>query len=832
MMTSGSVARQRRHRLLPSLLLLICGTICGVSCSSPATVSGPLPTAAHVSLGAAGTDTISVVFAIRGEEGRQAPYQRREGDRIDRDEEGNDWLVRDNETAGALVGPGGNILAPFDRLPGEDISGRLLDTRESYLLSSRDDPAYSSGLAPVSVYRKSRPTDLLRVSRERLEAPREHTLYLRFPHLLREGASYRLTFRDERLPGVSFIWQPRRMISEAVHVSQIGFRPDDPVKMAFLSLWMGSGGGMVFREGTPFTVIEQGTEKEVLQGKIQLLKGAGDHDEDAYGKNYNGADVFGLDFSGLRSGGFYRLYVEGIGCSYPFEIGAGVWGKAFNVSARGFYHQRSGIALGPPWTTYLRPRNMHPGDGKKIYQSTTPLMATTNGFLSAGPEPFSRLLAGRTDETLPEAWGGYSDAGDWDRRIQHLEGARRLLDLALLFPDYFSRLSLNIPETKDDLPDIVNEALWGIDFFRRLQDVNGGIRGGVESSRHPRYGETSWQETSTLMAYASDVWSSFLYAGTAARAAFWFRGPGRNPQGGEAYAESARRAAEWAETIFQGKPGESWAPEVRDARNLAAAELFRLTGAAGWNRVFVETTVFRNTSQPLVWHGHHDQSEAAWVYARTVGRGVDPLLQRRCRNAILEEAAIRLAAQEAAAFKWAKNPWRPAVAGAFTTPDALCLIFAHVLTGEEEYLRAVVLAAQTGAGANPRNMCYTTGIGHTNPRHVLHFDSRFSGQLPPAGITVFGPLDPNWSGGGKNREHAEAGKYCYPEAEKWPVLENYWDVFWHPLMCEFTIHQTIAPNAFTWGYLAARRGQVSGRQAPRHDTRRHTGQISSPRKRR
>ena len=80
MMTSGSVARQRRHRLLPSLLLLICGTICGVSCSSPATVSGPLPTAAHVSLGAAGTDTISVVFAIRGEEGRQAPYQRREGE--------------------------------------------------------------------------------------------------------------------------------------------------------------------------------------------------------------------------------------------------------------------------------------------------------------------------------------------------------------------------------------------------------------------------------------------------------------------------------------------------------------------------------------------------------------------------------------------------------------------------------------------------------------------------------------------------------------------------------------------------------------------------------
>jgi len=329
----------------------------------------------------------------------------------------------------------------------------------------------------------------------------------------------------------------------------------------------------------------------------------------------------------------------------------------------------------------------------------------------------------------------------------------------------------------------------------------------VESSRHPLYGETSWQETGTLMAYAPDVWSSFVYAGAAARAAYWFQGPGRHLREGGVYAESARRAAAWAEKIFLEKPDESWPPEVRDARNLAAAELFRLTGAAGWHKLFAATTVFKNPSQPLVWHGRHDQSEAAWVYARTAGKGVDPLLQRRCRDAIAEEAAIRLAAQEAAAFRWAKNPWRPAVAGAFTAPDALCLIFAHVLTGKEEYLRAAILAAQTGAGANPRNMCYTTGVGHKNPRRVLHYDSRFSGQLPPAGITVFGPLDPNWAGGEKNREHQEAGKYCYPEAEKWPIIENYWDVFWYPLMCEFTVHQTIAPNAFTWGYLAARRGK-------------------------
>ena len=50
-----------------------------------------------------------------------------------------------------------------------------------------------------------------------------------------------------------------------------------------------------------------------------------------------------------------------------------------------------------------------------------------------------------------------------------------------------------------------------------------------------------------------------------------------------------------------------------------------------------------------------------------------------------------------------------------------------------------------------------------------------------------------------------AGKFCYPHPKDWPVLETYWDVFWYPMMCEFTVWQTIAPNAYVWGYLAARK---------------------------
>ena len=38
-----------------------------------------------------------------------------------------------------------------------------------------------------------------------------------------------------------------------------------------------------------------------------------------------------------------------------------------------------------------------------------------------------------------------------------------------------------------------------------------------------------------------------------------------------------------------------------------------------------------------------------------------------------------------------------------------------------------------------------------------------------------------------------------------PTLEAYWDIFWYPAMCEFTVQSPMAPNAYVWGYLAARK---------------------------
>ena len=108
---------------------------------------------------------------------------------------------------------------------------------------------------------------------------------------------------------------------------------------------------------------------------------------------------------------------------------------------KGFYNQRSGVALGPPYTPFVRPADFHPG-----VPGTVPITQSTYSILDGG-DPQKDLAKGDTGKPVPEAWGGYHDAGDWNpRRITHMRTTTFWqLQLLELFPAYFKTLSLHIP---------------------------------------------------------------------------------------------------------------------------------------------------------------------------------------------------------------------------------------------------------------------------------------------------------------------------------------------------------------------------------------------------
>jgi endoglucanase len=762
-------------------------------------------------VGMVAPDVIEVVVqAGQVSVGKQVPYVKQDGDVI-KESAHRRTLYRNGNKIGVLIGKDGDILRPFDTFTGEPMNINWADDKASYTIASATDVNYRNNLSPVRVHRKSRPTGVARTDDWKFKAPVEHHLYLVLPHPLLADAKYEISFAGDKFANREFTYQPLKMRSEAVHVSHIGFHPNDPAKVAFLSCWMGSGGGLKYADGMTFHIVDDGTGTIVHSGKTSLSKSAGEKNEDAYKRNFNLTDVYEMDFTGLNKPGRYRVSVEKIGCSYPFVIDGDIWSNAFRTSARGFYHMRSGIELSPPYTDFKRPRPFHPDDGVKIYTSTTRLMDTRNGLSSSDPSNFRNLVAGKTDMLLPGVWGGYMDAGDWDRRIQHLISSLYLLDLAEQFPSCFKSLSLGIPESNNQLPDVVDEALFNLDFYRRIQTPEGGISGGIESEEHPNLGETSWQESLTIMAYEPGSWSSFYYAAVAAKAAGLLKSLGQDELS-QTYQASAIKAMEWAEADYAKRRQRSPSYtvkgveiermdnhiDVRDKRNHAAAELFRLTGNPKWHDVFVETTMLNKPGVDLYLWRSHEQSQAAWAYVTTRRQGVDRQFQQYCREAILKESQDRLRTQSRTGFRWTKNDWAPPNT-TLSVSDAISLVRTHRLTGDEKYLRAVVLSCQAGLGANPLNLCYTTHLGHRWPHNPLHLDSRHTGQLPPEGITVFGPVDPT---GDDTFMRPIIRPNCFPPPETWPIMEAYWDVFWYPIMCEFTIQHPMAQNAYIWGYLA------------------------------
>jgi endoglucanase len=738
--------------------------------------------------------------------GKQNPFNPQFGDRYaqQRPAQDDDWVKGLGGTRGALVGRDRKLIYSLDQLGGKDL--RISDWRNSAKIRvrSNDDPTYRQGPPVRAIYRKMRPRDQAQIDTWKFAWAKTHILYLKLPAPMRPGKTYSITSPDPNVGPIAFTYQPDKNRSEAVQVSQLGFRPDDPTKQAFLSTWMGDGGGLTYPVGQDFWLVD-GTGKRVFSGKTARSRSATEA-EDARNQNYNRTNVDVMDFSAFKQPGKYRVCVATIGCSFPFELNPKSWRIAFYTAVRGLYHQRAGIAIGAPYSTYKRPRAFHPADGVKVYQATARLADNDQGFLRA-PKFADVLGKTQTQTTLPNAWGGYFDAGDWDRRIQHIEVSRSLIELAEMFPDYFSQLDLNLPESRNALPDIIDEALWNIDFYRRMQAPDGGISGGIQSANYSRQGEASWQETLPILAYKRDPWSSYLYVAGAAQIALWFET--RDPAKAAIYRASAERAMGYAEANLNADPTRKYY-QVRDARNLAAIAMVRLNTNGEkakrdkWHKVFVATTVFYNASQPIEKWERHDQREAAFLYLRLPASQTEPKLRANIQNAFFRAANNTIASTTKSAHKWAKDDdYAPIGWGnGLSTPRTTTLLRAHYLSQDDRYLQAATRATQFAAGANPLNMVYTTGLGNRSPKNPLIIDHRITGQAPPPGITVYGPLNPkafpnDWF----TKLMAPA---IYPAWSEWPTTEAYFDVYTAVAMSEFTVMQTIGPTAYTWGYLAAR----------------------------
>jgi hypothetical protein len=209
----------------------------------------------------------------------------------------------------------------------------------------------------------------------------------------------------------------------------------------------------------------------------------GRNDDPAGRPLLTGEDVYEIDLAGLRAEGDFFIRVPGVGRSWPFRHAADAYGEAFYTACRGLFHQRCGIALDAARTAWTRPV-CHTDE---VYECAhVPWAAGADLRRPKNYEVFD-VIGGSMERSraTPAVVGGWHDAADWDRGICHLAAVFDLLNAFELRPRVFRDGQLNLPESGNGVPDVLDEVRFGLEVWRRSQTADGGVSGAVETWTHP-----------------------------------------------------------------------------------------------------------------------------------------------------------------------------------------------------------------------------------------------------------------------------------------------------------------------------------------------------------
>ncbi len=466
--------------------------------------------------------------------------------------------------------------------------------------------------------------------------------------------------------------------------------------------------------------------------------------------------------------------------------------------ARAMYHQRSGTTLEAPYTAVNRPRPYHPEDGVVVVQSKNTLMENGNG-LDDQADRFAELGKDASTTAVAEAWGGHFDAGDWDRRIQHLHYMQSAIDLVELFPEVFAELNLDIPESGNKIPDVLDEGLWDLDLYRRLQLPDGSIRGGIEADDHPIEHQTSWTQQQPTYVYAPDPYATYIYAAVAAQAAQVLQ---KYDQAlSDTYRASSLAAMKWAQAQKIPAP---FTEQIDTLRAVAAAALYRLTADTQWQDVFVAMSTLDDGPLDLLGCHGYDLCNSTWIYARTDHATVRADVKRNAVESFRRNADALVAGQDTTAFGWTiEHPYIPLVWGLGPSiPKVIGLARAYELLGDKRWCSAAVRSASFAGGANPMDMTFVTGLGQRNPRTPLVVDSLEDGIPFWPGTPVFG-LHTMTKGSDDWIDQYFLRPDTIPTADQTPYLHSWYGLSNVAPMSEFTVFQSHAVALFGFGYLAA-----------------------------
>jgi len=367
------------------------------------------------------------------------------------------------------------------------------------------------------------------------------------------------------IPQIGVGNQPSK--TKYIVIDQFGYRPEARKIAVIRNPKTGFDAEESFSPGNFYAVISVEDSSQVLSGTPVAWNNGSTNSS-------SGDKAWWFDFSELKDEGtYFILDIDSNLCSCNFEIKENIYEEVMMQAMRTFFYQRSGFEKQPPFAceewadeaSHLQDK--HARD----------------------------FLDKNNPATEKDVSGGWYDAGDYNKYTSWT--ANYIVDFMKAFienPGVWGD-NYNIPESGNGVPDILDEAKWGLEHLLRLQLTDGSLLSivGVAHASPPSaatgpsyYGRPN--TSGTLNAAAAFAIASKVYRSA----------------GMKIFADSLRasavRAWNWAgenpSVIFRNNEGNTQGlgagqQETNDYGRLtakleAASFLFEVTGEAKYKNFF------------------------------------------------------------------------------------------------------------------------------------------------------------------------------------------------------------------------------------------------------
>jgi len=238
--------------------------------------------------------------------------------------------------------------------------------------------------------------------------------------------------------------------SDYIIVDQFGYLPDAPKKAVIKDPQTGFDAEESFSPGTTYELIDANTGTSVFSGSPQAWNG-GTTDTSS------GDKVWWFDFSSVtETGDYYVLDVDNDVRSFEFRISPSVYNEVLKHAVRTFFYQRSGFSKEEPYA--------EPG------------WADGASHIGALQDTEARLYSeSKNAATERDVSGGWYDAGDYNKYTNWTAGyVIKMMYAYKENPDVWTD-DFNIPESGNGVPDLLDEAKWGLDHLLRMQNDDGSV---------------------------------------------------------------------------------------------------------------------------------------------------------------------------------------------------------------------------------------------------------------------------------------------------------------------------------------------------------------------